>query len=192
MKPALARETANLKRIREKRSHESMYENEKIKSVNQPDCHGSIEPRSDMEIRNDMEINNHFIEPKILIEPLMRDEIDTPCQAIQIYCFGGIPQIIIWLQNINQITIYDNNLEISDDLFDFSEHKIVTQPNDLIKKSVGLSKKLCGSFNFVRVDWMIYQNKLYFEELTFTPYSGFYKFKNLKNELQLGNFISLD
>ena len=140
---------------------------------------------------NGFELQYRKIKPKILIETLLRDEINTPCQAIQVYCFCGIPQIIIWIHNKKQITIYNNNFKIFDDLFDFSEYKVITQANDLIKKSVSLSTKLCSGFNFVRIDWMIHTDNLYLEELTFTPYSGFYKFKNLKNEIRLGNFINL-
>ena len=54
-----------------------------------------------------------------------------------------------------------------------------------------LSKKIAQDLNFVRVDWMIYKGKLYFEELTFTPYAGFRNFKSKKNELKLGELINL-
>ena len=39
---------------------------------------------------------------------------------------------------------------------------------------------------------MIYQKELYFEELTFTPYSGFCKFNDNKNNLTTGKMINLE
>ena len=127
------------------------------------------------------------IKPKILIEPLMRDEINTPCKEIHVYCFNGIPKIIIKLNN-NGISLYDENLNQIDDLFGFENEKIYLEADDLINQSFVLSKQLAKNFNFVRVDFMISNQKLYFCELTFTPYSGFFKFD--KN-LQLGKLMDL-
>ena len=38
---------------------------------------------------------SYNIEPKIIIEPLMRDEINTPPREIEIYCFNGVPKIYV-------------------------------------------------------------------------------------------------
>ena len=45
-------------------------------------------------------------------------------------------------------------------------------------------------FNFVRVDWLVFNNKLYFNELTFTPYSGFIKFDKKWN-LKIGSWMNI-
>ena len=45
---------------------------------------------------------------------------------------------------------------------------------ELEKEALSLSKVLAQGFKFVRVDWMIYKQRLYFEEMTFTPVSGFF------------------
>ena len=109
---------------------------------------------------NNFELNYKTITPKILIEPLMRDKINIPSVEIEIYCFNGIPKLI---------------LENAD---------------DLINQSFDLSIKLTKKFNFVRVDWMIYKNKLYFEELTFIPYSGFHNFIN-NYDLKFGQLFNI-
>ena len=46
------------------------------------------------------------------------------------------------------------------------------------------------TFSFVRIDWLIYQNKIYFNEMTFTPNSGFIPFDRNWNK-KLGNWIKL-
>ena len=61
-----------------------------------------------------------------------------------------------------------------------------------MKEISRLSEELSKEFKFVRIDWMIYQNKLYFEEMTFTPYSGFHIFKNPKYNFTIGKLIKGD
>ena len=71
------------------------------------------------------------------------------------------------------------------DLYNQNNYKVS------VMKILELSEELAKEFDFVRVDWMLYQNKLYFEELTFTPYSGFIKFLNEKFNFRLGNLLKL-
>ena len=74
-------------------------------------------------------------------------------------------------------------------IFKFSEKNIKTNPDKYINQAFELSNKLSEDFTFVRVDFMFYKNQLFFEELTFTPYSGFHFFGNKKIEINLGNFL---
>ena len=132
------------------------------------------------------------LEPKIIIEPLMRDKIDEPCREIMVYCFGGSPKIGIKLHKTNnEITIYDSSFNIIDNIFGSKERIVYNSADENVKLAFELSKGLSKTFIFVRADWMIYQNKLYFEELTFTPYSGFYIFKDSFNNRYLGSMLDL-
>ena len=134
------------------------------------------------------ELNYLNIEPKILIEPLLRTEINKKSETINIYCFNGVPQIIIKFHNENKVSIWNKKFNSLENIFGFAEENIKIAIDKYIKQSIDLSKELSKDFIFVRVDWMIYQNKLYFEELTFSPYSGFIKFdkkSNLKMGMQL-------
>ena len=106
----------------------------------------------------------------------------------------------------DKTSIWDENFEPMDNIFNFSEENIKTNLNNkknqtfdlynqncelnLMKKIINLSKKLSKDFNFVRIDWMIYQNKLYFEELTFTPASGYTQL-NKKWNKKLGSLIKI-
>ncbi len=139
-----------------------------------------------------LELNYHGIEPKILIEQLLRENLDTLCQNIHVYCFNGLAKYIVKIYQNNKISIYDENLNLTEDIFEFNEQKINIKADDLINQSFVLSEQLSKDFIFVRVDWMIYKNKLYFEELTFTPYSGFHKFCDKKKNLKLGKLINLE
>ena len=140
------------------------------------------------------EMNYRNIEPKILIEPLMRDDINLNSQEIEVYCFNSTPKLILklWNNQQNNISLFDEKLTYIDEIFSGNDSKICENANELIKQSFDLSKKLSENFLFVRVDWMIYKNKIWFEELTFTPYSGLRKTLNKKFNKKFGKMINLE
>ena len=140
------------------------------------------------------EMNYRGIEPKILIEPLLTDEINTPPREIEVYCFNGNPKIFVSVRygENREICSYDENFNIIDLVFHNDEKNIIKQEKAdcLIKQTFDLSIRLSKGFSFVRCDWLIFNNKLYFNELTFNPYSGFMRFDKKWN-LKLGNYINL-
>ncbi len=121
----------------------------------------------------------------------MRDDINKLPVRINIFCFNSIPEIIIKFHDDNFISIWDKNFNLLKSTFCFTEENINSEIDYNIKQSIDISIELSKNFNFVRVDWMIYQNKLYFEELTFTPYSGFLNFKDKNKALEFGKLIKL-
>ena len=138
--------------------------------------------------------NDKNIEPKILIEPLMREYINKESEELLVYCFSGKPLYILRLLSgqSEKTTLYDDKLNIIDDVFSIGDINIKQPADNLIKQSIVLSKKLCTPFNFVRIDWMVYKNKIYFEELTFTPYSGFHGKINPEFNNKFGELIKLE
>ena len=139
------------------------------------------------------ELQYKGIEPKILIEPFMRDETGTSYEEIHVYCFYAQPKYIVKVieKTKNFITVYNEKLNITDDIFCSEEEKQELEADKTIKQTFELSKILSKDFIFVRTDWSIYKNKPYFQELTFTPHSGFHYFTNKKYNLKLGKFINL-
>lgn len=70
----------------------------------------------------------------------------------------------------------DNPNEVSKDLCVWcinSKPYIDIEGRKCAEEAIRLSKILAEGFRFVRVDWMLYNEKLYFGEMTFTPSSGF-------------------
>ena len=68
------------------------------------------------------------------------------------------------------------NYNLVDLKFSVSTNDKSIEVDSLLKEAVLLSSKLAENFKLVRVDWIVYENKLYFNEMTFTPYSGFIHF----------------
>ncbi len=91
---------------------------------------------------SDFETQYINIKPRIIIEPLMREDLNSNSKGLCVWC-------------VNSDTFVD------------------TDEDEFKQTAVNLSKILADNFKFVRVDWMIYKNKLYFEEMTFTPFSGY-------------------
>ena len=138
------------------------------------------------------ELNYRGIKPKILIEALLREEINKPSKEIHVYCFNGKAKYFIKLHNEREITIFNENLKYVDDILCNGDVKVFENLDDYINQTLilKLSEKLSQNFKFVRIDWMIYQNKLYFEEMTFTPYSGFNARLKNKFNVNFGNLIN--
>ena len=134
------------------------------------------------------EMQYREIKPKIFIEPLLRDNINQDAQKLNVYCFNGIPKTFIKFFDNHKMSIWDEEFHSMENIFGFHEENINLPFDEYLNQSIDLSKKLARNFDFVRVDWMIFKNKLYFEELTFTPYSGFHKIDK-KNNYELGNFL---
>jgi len=133
------------------------------------------------------------IEPQILIEPLLIDTLNGAPVEYEIYCFNGVPRVY---QKVKysipaECSVYDENFNESEIIFNPSYMKVFETANDDLKKAVKLSRILAKEFKLVRVDWLVYNSKIYFNEMTFTPFSGFYNFENKDWNIKLGNLLDL-
>lgn len=132
------------------------------------------------------------IDPQIIIEELLVFEKDEFPIEIEVYCFNGEPKITqkIKYSEVREASVFDENLELMD--FKFGENYVALNEvaDEQIKKAVELSKILAKEFKLVRVDWLLKDNKIYFNEMTFTPFSGFYLLDD-EWDLKFGSFLNL-
>ena len=61
-----------------------------------------------------------------------------------------------------------------------------------LEKMLELANVLSKDFVFARVDFYTFSNQIYFGEITFHPESGFGKFNDMKYDIELGEYLSLD
>lgn len=141
-----------------------------------------------------LEMQYKNIEPQIIIEPVLCDENCSVPVDIQVHCFNGTPKLFELKSNTEprMCTVFDENFEQSDIKFMKKDISIFQQPDDNLKKAVELSGVLCQNFKFVRVDWIVCGGKLYFNDMTFTPESGFYDFIDSKQNIKLGDMLKLN
>ncbi len=145
---------------------------------------------------SDFETQYKNIKPQIIIEELLNN--DEIIQEFNIWCFNGKPQIFQSTYtdiktNNTFVSVFNKNYENIDIKF-LKRYIIKQMPPDLnLKKAVSLSTILAEHFKLVRIDWLIFKNKLYFEEMTFTPQSGYLLFydEDQKWSLKLGNLLNL-
>lgn len=134
------------------------------------------------------------IHRKIVVEHLLLDKEGNVPPDVKVHCFKGVPNKVITIDedrfsSNHRRNVYDENWNLLDMEFAYSRNVntvIKERPiwfNDLIRISDILSKP----FNYVRVDFYILGNKLYFGELTFASSSGFIKFDDRKWNEYMGS-----
>jgi hypothetical protein len=125
------------------------------------------------------EIQYRNIKRKILVEPLLLENGELP-DDLKVYCINGEPVATMVCQNRDAETgkatkyLVDpawNLLRInSDGKKAPPDFKLVPPPN--LSELYQLARALSTGIPFVRVDFYILNNVLYFGELTFTPSAG--------------------
>ena len=141
------------------------------------------------------ELQYSGLKHKIIIEPYMKEENQSI--EISVYCFNSLPKIIAYAKCNNdekELYYFDENFNNIDIIFSLEGKNYVKKGeigeiSNIVKQAIDLSKILSQDFKFVRVDFMVYQNKLYFLELTFTPFSGFTQLNEKWNK-KMGEFFN--
>lgn len=140
------------------------------------------------------EMQYRDIKPQILIEPILLSQNSEFSMEYEVYCFHGEPQI---LQKIKhsvpaECSVYDKDFSPSSILFNLSHVRVEDDKiDDNLKKATELSKVLAKDFKLARIDWLVQDDKFYFNEMTFSPYSGFYIFEDKNLDLELGKMLNL-
>lgn len=133
------------------------------------------------------------ISPRILIEPLLINQKESYSTEFEIYCFNGEPKFFQKIKYTSPVSccIWDENYNKASFCFNPEYNTYFENADGNLKNAVELSKLLAKDFILVRVDWLLYENKIYFNEMTFTPFSGFFPFENDYIDLFLGKLLNL-
>ena len=138
------------------------------------------------------------IKPKIIVEKFLEtpstDGVDRGIADYKFLCFNGKPEVIVY--DIDRFiehkrNFYDTNwkyLDVSSDCPKFGD--IVDKPQKL-DEMLEIAKKLSEDFPAVRVDLYCVNNKIYFGEMTFYPWSGYTEFYPDTFDFTLGEQFNL-
>lgn len=147
---------------------------------------------------NLLEFHYKPIQKKIFIEQYMNNEGKTSLTDYKFSCFNGEPK---FCQIMNDR--FTNNLHSNYYDLDFIPMKDVVRldypANYDVKDEkpknwdlmIEYSKKLSEEFKYVRVDFYEINGEIYLGELTFTPNSGYLKFKNRETDEKFGKWLRL-
>lgn len=137
-----------------------------------------------------------YVKPRIVCEEYLGEIAALP-KDYKIMCFDGIPSIIqVHTKKINEsptIDFYDMN----GNLLDIRKKGF---PNSSIEKinmsefaeMIRLSEILSVGIPYIRTDFYLINNKIYFGELTFYDSSGLIDFEPEESNKYLGNMIKLN
>lgn len=145
---------------------------------------------------SDFELQYKNIKPKVFVEELLCDTTVKKPFEIEVMCFNSeVKYFTVFDNKTNTMSVFDENCNYLDLKFLWfnCNNSFDCKSNANIMKAIEFSKKLAKDFKLVRVDWLIYNDQLYFNELTFTPYSGFLRFEQGYEywDLKLGKMLDL-
>jgi len=143
------------------------------------------------------------IPPRIIVEKLLIDDEGNIPLDYKVHCFNGLPQMI-------QVDLYRGTAKHARNWYNtnwqrepyrwsslYPDGKL-TDPCDedaekpvALKKMLKLSAMLSKKFKYVRIDWYILDNQIYFGEFTFHHDGGLRPILPEKYDLILGNRLNL-
>ncbi len=136
------------------------------------------------------------VKPRIIAEEYM-SELSTDLSDYKIHCFNGIPLFILVCKD------RFSSQGMSEDFFDAEwNHIQVKRPNHHLSKlaidrptqlntMLEYATLLSKDIPFLRVDFYIIKEKVYFGELTFYPASGFARFDPEEYDELFGEYLKL-
>ncbi len=136
------------------------------------------------------------VKPRIIAEPLMKQNGDEEINDYKFFCFDGVPKffkIDFDRQKNHKANYYDlsgNVLNFGEKICPPDPDKILEMPKNL-KRMIEFAGKLSSGKKFLRVDFYEIDNKLYFGELTFYPSSGFGEFVPNEWDEKIGSYLEL-
>ena len=90
------------------------------------------------------------------------------------------------LKKCRELSIYVSN---EDDLLD--DESIIMPKPQCLQEMLEVSRKLAKDVPFLRTDWYIVENQIYFGEMTFYPGCGFEPIEPYSKDVEWGAWISV-
>lgn len=135
------------------------------------------------------------IKPKIFAEEYMSDLDASTLIDYKFWCFNGVVKYVEVIANRHtdkqSDIIYDTNWnKICSATYLDSKEVVLKKPYS-IDEMIGMAANLSDGFCYVRVDFYLIGNKIYFGEMTFTPAGGYDIFSKDDIYLIFGNDLVL-
>lgn len=146
------------------------------------------------------ETQYRFMERKIIAEKYI-EEIDGSLYDYKIHCFDGKAKFIqcIGDRDIISHTGYQKNYDLAWNELDWTFADYPDFPYPVLKpkkleEMIFVAEKLALNERYVRIDLYEINGNVYFGEITYTPSSGIYPYKDRwtkEKDVELGNWISI-
>lgn len=135
------------------------------------------------------------IKPQIIVEKLLIDKNGKIPDDFKIHCFNNGKEKHKFYETFYLIdgnlkkNIYDENWKILNYEYGFDgDNRRIAKPKKLNEINE-ICDRLSEGFNYVRIDLYLFQNRIYFGEMTFTPGAGFAHFRPEEKDLLWGKYM---
>lgn len=128
---------------------------------------------------------------RIIIERFLEGNEDnlTGINDYKFFCYNGKVEYIVFDGDRyikHKRNFYDRNWNYIDVKSDCEQMGDIVKKPKKLKEMIEVAEKLSSDFPFVRVDLYCVDNKVYFGELTFYPWSGYVQFNPDDFDFELG------
>lgn len=141
------------------------------------------------------EMQYKYAPKKIIGEKFLSNDTETVIADYKVYCFHGEPQAIFVMngRGYNLTTeFFDINWNALENTQKYKETKIATEKPKCLAQMMDVACKLSHPFPFVRLDFYVVKDNLYFGEMTFTPAGGLYTSTTKIHEKDMAELINLE
>lgn len=134
------------------------------------------------------------VAPRLVCEELLINENEPSLIDYKFHCFNGVPKYI----QIDRNRFQNHTLDFYDLEWNrlpfglwFPKSKNTIPKPFRLGKMIELAEKLSAEFRYLRVDFYVVKDKIYFGELTFYPCNGFGVFDPPAMDYELGKLLKI-
>jgi len=135
------------------------------------------------------------VNPRIIAEKYIEDEIDGELRDYKFFCFSGVPKAMYIASERGtgkvKFDYYDLDFQHLDIKQKYPNASKMLRKPDMFEQMLEMSKILSKDFLHVRVDFYEVNGKIYFGELTFYHLSGFIPFEPAKWDDIFGEWLRM-
>lgn len=135
------------------------------------------------------------IKPQIIAEELLVDKKGNIPDDFKIHCFNNGQKKHKFFETFYLVdgklnkNIYDESWNLIDYNYGFhGDGRKIKKPNNF-DEIIDICDKLSEDFNYVRIDLYLFNDKIYFGEMTFTPGAGYAKFDSDDKDYLWGSYM---
>ena len=140
------------------------------------------------------EMHYKYIPKRIVCERYLKDNSTKDLFDYKVYCFHGIPKAILVMQDRSsgvKTEFFDTNWIKLNNTKKYREPAAKTAKPVCLDQMIAIATKLSKPFPFVRCDFYVVNQRLYFGELTFTPAAGMYTSETTIHGTNMADLIQL-
>ena len=141
------------------------------------------------------------IPPKIIVEQLLTDKDGNIPLDYKFHCLHGeiaAIQVDIDRETDHRRNFYDKNWKLLPFIWSIyaGDEPLWPHGRDIDKpvvltEMINMTEKLASRFDYVRIDWYVLDDRIYFGEVTFHPGGGYEQIRPLEWDKKLGAMLKL-